>query len=43
MGSGSMEVCCFVIDFDIAKAVIEKDLKETEFSNYTRIFIEGDE
>jgi len=41
IGSGTMEVCCFVIDFDIAKSVIEQDLKDTEFSDYTRIYDEG--
>ncbi|MBC7412600.1 MAG: hypothetical protein H7331_09130 [Bacteroidia bacterium] len=40
IGSGTMEVCCFVIDFEIAKLVIEQDLKNTEFSNYRRIYLE---
>jgi hypothetical protein len=38
-----MEVCCFVIDFDIAKKIIEQDLKDTEFADYTRIFDENAE
>lgn len=38
IGSGTMEVGCMVIDFDIAKKVIEEKLKETEFGNYSRIF-----
>lgn len=38
MGSGTMEVCTLVVDFDVAKAVIERDLTGTEFENYTRIF-----
>jgi hypothetical protein len=41
IGSGTMEVCCFVIDFQIAKSVIEQDLIDTEFSDYTRIFDEN--
>lgn len=41
IGSGSMEVCCLVVDFEIAKKVIEKDLAGTEFSNYTRIINES--
>lgn len=41
IGSGSMEVCNFVVDFEVAKAVIEKDLVGTEFENYTRIFNES--
>ena len=43
IGSGTMEVCCFVVDFDIAKKVIETKLKHTEFSDYTRIFDENAE
>ena len=43
IGSGTMEVCCFVIDFGVARQVIEKDLADTEFSNYTRIFNESGE
>ena len=37
-GSGTMEVGCIVVDFEIAKKVIMKDLTNTEFENYTRIF-----
>lgn len=40
IGSGTMESCCFVVDFEMAKAVIEEDLKDTEFSDYTRIYEE---
>ncbi|UTN06551.1 hypothetical protein L0669_11720 [Flavobacterium bizetiae] len=38
IGSGTMEVGCMVVDFDIAKKVIEERLKGTEFGNYSRIF-----
>jgi hypothetical protein len=38
IGSGTMEAGCVVVDFDIAKRTIEDDLKDTEFSNYSRIF-----
>jgi len=41
IGSGTMEVCCFVVDFNIAKQVIEQALKGTEFANYTRIYDEN--
>jgi hypothetical protein len=41
IGSGTMEVCCFVVDFATAKSVIEQDLQGTRFSHYTRIFEEG--
>jgi hypothetical protein len=40
IGSGTMEVCCFVVDFEIAKRIIEADLKETEFADFTRIYQE---
>ena len=40
IGSGTMEVCCFVVDFEIAKKVIQEDLKETEFADYSRIYEE---
>lgn len=43
IGSGTMGVCCLVVDFDIAKQVIESKLKDTEFSNYTKIFDENAE
>ncbi|MFT3794304.1 hypothetical protein [Flavobacterium sp.] len=42
MGSGTMEICCLVVDFDTAKRVIEENLKATEFGNYTRIFDAGE-
>ncbi len=41
IGSGTMEICCFVVDFEIAKKAIESDLKGTEFEDYTRIYDEG--
>lgn len=40
IGSGTMEVCNFVVDFEIAKNVIVSDLAETEFADYIRIFDE---
>ena len=40
IGSGTMEACNYVVDFEIAKKVIENDLKGTEFENYTRIYDE---
>ncbi len=40
IGSGTMEVCCFVVDSEVAKKVIANDLKETEFSDYSRIYKE---
>lgn len=41
IGGGTMEVGCLVVDFAIAKKVVETVLKHTEFNNYSRIFILG--
>ena len=41
IGSGTMEACNYVVDFELAKKVIENDLKGTEFENYTRIYDEN--
>lgn len=38
IGSGTMEVCNFVVDFELAKQVIEADLANSEFSDYARIY-----
>lgn len=42
IGSGTMEVGCMVVDFDIAKRVIEENLKGTEFADYSRVFRLGE-
>ncbi|MES2469083.1 MAG: hypothetical protein V4675_17385 [Verrucomicrobiota bacterium] len=41
IGSGTMEVCCFVIDFDLAKMVVAESLAGTEFENHTRLYEEN--
>lgn len=41
IGSGTMEVCNFVVDFGLAKKIIETDLAGTEFSDYSRIYDEN--
>ena len=38
IGSGTMEAGCIVVDFEIAKKVVEESLKDTEFADYSRIF-----
>jgi len=38
IGYGTMEVCCLVVDFEIARRVIEADLAGSSFADYTRIF-----
>jgi hypothetical protein len=43
IGSGTMEVCCFVVDFATAKRVIAADLEGTEFSDFTRIYDENED
>ena len=42
IGSGTMEVGCVVVDFEVAKRVIENDLKNTEFGDFSRIFRMGE-
>ena len=43
IGSGTMEVCSFVVDFGLAQRVIAEDLAGTEFADYHRIYDEGEE
>ncbi len=40
IGSGTMEACCYVVDFELAKATVAADLLGTEFGDYTRIYDE---
>jgi len=40
IGSGTMEVCNYVVDFELSKEIIENELIETEFSDYNRIYLE---
>ncbi len=40
IGSGTMEVCCFVVDYNIAKEFIAKEFIGTEFEDYSRIYKE---
>lgn len=43
IGSGTMEVCCYVVDFDVAKRTIEADLAGTKFSDFARIYSESED
>ena len=36
-GSGTMEAACFVVDPELAKKVIEEDLRGTEFGDFSEI------
>lgn len=40
IGRGTMEACCFVVDFDRARLVIGDELMDCEFSDYSRIYRE---
>jgi len=42
IGSGTMEVCCYLVDFQTAKRVIGAELRGTEYGDYTRIYLEND-
>ncbi len=39
VGSGTVEVCCYVFDFEIIKAAIEHNFKDTEFENDFNIYV----
>lgn len=41
IGSGTMEACNYIVDFVVAKKIIENNLKGTKFENYTRIYDEN--
>ncbi|MDF2189136.1 hypothetical protein [Paraflavitalea sp. CAU 1676] len=43
IGSGTMEAGCLVVDFEMAKKVIEDNLRNTEYGDYSRIFRMDDE
>jgi hypothetical protein len=36
-GSGTMEVACFVVEPEVAKKVIEEDLRDTAFGDFSEI------
>lgn len=42
IGSDTMEAACYVIDFSVAKEVVERNLRGTEFENFTRVYNERD-
>jgi hypothetical protein len=42
IGSGTMEAMCYVVDFAIAKAAVESALRESSFSDFSRIYRETD-
>jgi hypothetical protein len=40
IGSGTMEVCNIVVDYEVAERVIREDIKDTEFADFARIYRE---
>ncbi|MFU8828459.1 MAG: WGR domain-containing protein [Phycisphaerales bacterium] len=40
IGSGTMEICCLVVDYEAAERAVAKHLSETPFSDFTRIYRE---
>lgn len=41
IGSGTMEACCYVVDFKLARDVIQQELRGTAFADYAGIIEEG--
>jgi predicted DNA-binding WGR domain protein len=41
MGHGVMDVCCLVVDFAVAQRAIIRDLRDSSFANYVRIYDDG--
>jgi len=39
IGYGTMQVCCLVVDLQIARRVIEADLAGSAFADYSQIFV----
>jgi len=37
-GSGTMEVFCIVVDFALAKAALERELRDSPFAGFGRIY-----
>lgn len=42
IGYGTMEVCCLVVDFPLARGLIEANLADSPFADYTRIFTQDE-
>jgi len=43
IGTGTMEVSCNVVDYEIAKKVIEDTLRDSEYAAYSRIYTMDDD
>jgi len=42
IGDGTMEICCVVFDYQLAYDIINEDLNETEFEDFSRIYVESE-
>jgi hypothetical protein len=42
IGEGTMEICCVVFDYQLAYDIINEDLNETEFEDFSRIYVESE-
>jgi hypothetical protein len=42
VGNGVMEICCIVFDYQLAYDIINEDLNETEFADFSRICVESE-
>jgi hypothetical protein len=42
IGGGTMEICCVVFDYQLAYDIINEDLNETEFEDFSRIYVESE-
>ena len=42
IGSGTMEICCIVFDYQLAYDIINEDLNETEFADFSRIYVDSE-
>lgn len=41
IGSGTMEICCFVVDYEAAERAVTKHLSESRYADFTRIYREN--
>jgi hypothetical protein len=42
IGSGTMEICCIVFDYQLAYDIINEALNETEFADFSRIYVDSE-
>lgn len=42
VGDGIMNICCIVFDYQLAYDIINEDLNESEFEDFSRIYVESE-